>query len=161
MTTRSPNDDDPRCLAPGSFDTVLSAELRRAVRARTFLSLVSVEARRVWDGLTVAADDGILAELSGLVGREVRGTDLLAPAGRGALWLVLLDADEDGSRKVVERVVSRIDSYRFPTPVTIALGTACCPTHAVDTESLKREAVARPVLVARRQGQPGSSTDRV
>jgi GGDEF domain-containing protein len=114
----------------------------------------------VWDGLTVAADDGILAELGAIVGREVRDTDLLAQAERGALWLVLLDADEDGSRRVMERVVNRIDSYRFPTPVSIVMGAACCPTHAVDAETLKREAASRPVLSARRQVQPGSSTER-
>ncbi len=159
MKTGSFRDDASRWLAPASFDTVLSAELKRAVRARTFLSLVALEARRVWDDLTVAADDGTLAELAEVVWREVRDTDLLAEAERGSLWLVLLDADVDGSRRVVERVVSRIDSYRFSTPVSIVMGAACCPTHAVDAESLKREAVSRPMLTARRPAQPGSSTD--
>lgn len=160
MKTGSLPNSGSRWMTPGAFDDVLSAELKRAVRARTFLSLVAVEARRVWDGLTVAADNGILAELGEIVWREVRDTDLVAQADRGALWLVLLDADEDGSRRVMERVVSRIDSYRFSTTVSIVMGAACCPTHAVDPESLKREAASRPVLSARPQVQPGSPTDR-
>lgn len=160
MKTGSFENEGSRWLAPGSFDAVLSAELKRAVRARTFLSLVAVEAHRVWDGLTVAVDDATLTELGEIVWREVRDTDLLAQADPGTVWLVLLDADVDGSRRVMERVVSRIDNYRFTTPVSIVMGAACCPTHAVDPDSLKREAVSRPMLSARRHVQPDSSTDR-
>jgi hypothetical protein len=150
----------PRFLAPGSFDAVLPSELKRAVRAQTFLSLVAVEVRRLWNGLAVTPDDGILDELGDIVWREVRDTDLLARAERGMLWLVLLDADTDGSRRVMERVVNRIDSYRFTTSVSIVMGAACCPTHAVDADSLKREAASRPMLSARRHVQPGATTDR-
>jgi GGDEF domain-containing protein len=160
MTSDAFEHDGSRFLPPGSFDAVLAAELKRAVRSQTFLSLVAVEVRRVWDGLTVNPDDGILAELSEIVWREVRDTDLLAQAERGSIWLVLLDADVDGSRRVMERVVNRIDSYRFATPVSIVMGAACCPTHAVDADSLKREAASRPMLSARRHVQPGASTDR-
>ena len=160
MTTGSFKNEGTKWLVPGSFDTVLSAEVKRAVRARTFLSLVAVEVRRVWDGLTVAADDQTLTELTDILWREVRDTDLLVQAERGTLWLVLLDADVDGSRRVIERVVSRIDSYRFSTAISIVMGAACCPTHAADPDSLKREAVSRPMLSARRHVHPDASTDR-
>jgi hypothetical protein len=66
---------------------------------------------------------------------------------------VLLDADLDSSTRVIERLVSRIDSYDFPSPLRISVGAACYPTHAVDADSLKRQAVSRP-LVSWRGGPP-------
>lgn len=152
--------DGSRVLTPGAFEFVLGSELKRALRAQTFLTLVAVEARRLWEGLTIAADDGTVAELADVLACEVRNTDLLACAGRGTLWLALLDTDGDGSQTVIDRLVARIDSYRFSTPVSVAVGVACCPTHGVDADSLMRLAAARPVLSARRAVDPTSSMDR-
>ena len=45
-----------------------------------------------------------------------------------------------------EILVSRLDSYDFPTPLHISIGAACYPTHAVDSDSLRTEAVSRPVV---------------
>lgn len=137
-----------RLLSPGAFETVLAAELKRAARAQTFLTLVAVEARRVWDGLTIAADDGTLAELAEILRHEVRDTDLMACGPRSILWLILLDADAPDSQAVIDRVVGRIDGYRFSTSVSVAVGAACCPTHAVDPESLMRLAISRPLIGA-------------
>jgi GGDEF domain-containing protein len=152
--------DGSRLLTPGAFEFVLAGELKRALRAQTFVTLVAVEARRVWDGLTITADDGTVAELAEILGQEVRDTDLLAGAPRGTLWLVLPDTDAEGAQSVVARVVNRIDNHHFSTPVSIAVGAACCPTHAVDADSLMREAVSRPMLSARRGIDPTTSMDR-
>jgi len=139
-------EEGSRVLTPHAFEFVLDGELKRAVRSQNFLTLVVVEARREWEGLEVTADDGTVDEVAQLVGREVRDTDLLGKTERGTLSLVLLDADFDNSARVIERLVSRIDSYDFPTPLRISVGAACYPTHAVDAESLKRQAVSRPVV---------------
>jgi hypothetical protein len=50
-----------------------------------------------------------------------------------------------------------MDHYDFPTPLRISVGAACYPTHAVDAESLKRQAVSHPVVSWRggRQARPG------
>ncbi len=150
MKTAHFYEDGSRLLTPGAVDFVLDCELKRALRAQTFLTLVTVEARRQWDGLTVAADDGAVSDLAHVVSREVRDTDLLSQTDRGMLWLVLLDADIHGSRQVIERVLAQIDDHQFPTPLSVALGAACCPTDAVDAESLQREALSRPMVSARR-----------
>lgn len=154
MTSAPCSADGSRVMTPAAFEAVLGSELKRAARAQTFLTLVAVEARRVWDGLTIAADDGIVAELAGILEHEVRDTDLLASGTRGALWLILLDADPRGSQAVIDRVVARIDGYRFSTPVSVAVGAASCPTHAADAESLMRLAVSRPMLSAGRRVHP-------
>jgi hypothetical protein len=76
----------------------------------------------------------------------VRDTDLLGHTDKGALALALLDADFEHSTQVIDRLVSRIDHYEFPTALRIAVGAACYPTHAVDADTLKREAMARPIV---------------
>jgi hypothetical protein len=47
---------------------------------------------------------------------------------------------------VVDRLVGRIENHEFPMPLHIAIGAACYPTHAVDAGSLRRQAMARPIV---------------
>ena len=146
-----------RVLTSNAFGFVLDGELKRAVRSQNFLTLVVLETRREWEGIEVTADDGTVDAVAQVVGREVRDTDLIGKTDKGTLSLVLLDADYDSSTRVIDRLVSRIDSYEFQTPLRISLGAACYPTHAVDAESLKQQAVSRPV-VSWRGGPSGPRT---
>src|SRR6201996_5226035 len=151
-------EENSKLLTADAFEFVLDSELKRAVRSQTYLTLVTVEASREWEGMTVTADDGTLQEVAQLISREVRDTDLIGPPDRGTLALVLLDADFEHSERVIVRLVSRIENYEFPTQMRIALGAACYPTHAVDAESLKRQAMSRPV--AHWRGGLHSSADQ-
>jgi GGDEF domain-containing protein len=135
-----------KLLTPSAFEFVLDSELKRAVRSQNFLTLVVVEASREWEGMTMTADDGIVQEVAQTISREVRDTDLLGRTDKGTVALVLLDADFDHAARVIDRLVSRIENYEFPTPVRIAVGAACYPTHAVDAETLKRQAISHPVV---------------
>ena len=135
-----------RFLTPHAFDFVLDSELKRAVRSQNFLTLIVLEARREWEGLMVDADEGTVTEVAQVVGHEIRDTDLLGSVESGKLSLVLLDADYENSRKVIDRLVQRIDSYDFSAPLRISMGAACYPTHAGDRDSLKERAVSRPVV---------------
>ena len=135
-----------RLLKAPAFEFVLDGEMKRAVRSQNYLTLVVLETRREWDGMTVTADDGTLHEVAQLIGREVRDTDLLGHTDRGTLALVLLDADFEHSERVINRLVARIENYEFPTQMRIAVGAACYPTHAVDADSLKRQALSRPIV---------------
>ena len=139
-------EEGSRLLTPNAFDFVLDGELKRAVRSQNFLTLVVLETKREWEGLMVTADDGTVEEVAQIVGREIRDTDLIGHTEKGTLSLVLLDADYDNSARVIDRLVQRIDNYDFPTPLRISVGAACYPTHAVDSPSLKRQAVSRPVV---------------
>ena len=138
-------EDEGKLLTPGAFEFVFDSELKRAVRSQNFLTLVTVEATREWEGMTVTADEGTLHEVAQLIGREVRDTDLIGHTDKGTLALVLLDANYDHSTRVIDRVLSRIENYEFPTPVRIEVGAACYPTHAVDADSLKRQALSHPI----------------
>ncbi len=159
MPTHQFFEDGTRLLTPQAFDFVLDGELKRAVRSQTFLTLVVLETRREWDGMTVTADEGTVGEVARIVGHEVRDTDLLGVTENGTLSLVLLDADYENSAKVIDRVVQRIDSYDFPTPLRISLGAACYPTHAVDGDSLKHQALSRPVVSWRGTGSDARGPD--
>ena len=148
----------PRVLDDALFEAVLETELKRAVRGQNFVTLVVMEARREWEGLMLRADEGTLAGIADIIGREVRDTDPLGQSGQGALCLLLIDADYDHSTRVVNRLVGRIDSHEFPTPLHIAIGAASYPTHAVDAASLRRQAMTRPLVNWR--GGPGAAADR-
>jgi len=144
--TESFFEEGSRLLTPNAFEFVLDGELKRAVRSQNFLTLVVLEAKRDWEGMMVTADDGTVEEVAQIAGREVRDTDLIGHTEKGMLSLVLLDSDFDNSARVIDRLVQRIDSYDFPTPLRISVGAACYPTHAVDAPSLKRQAVSRPIV---------------
>ena len=146
MTGSSFYEEGSKLLTPGAFEFVLDSELKRAVRSQNFLTLVLVEAAREWEGMVVTADDGTVQEVASIIGKEVRDTDLLGHTEKGTLALVLLDADFEHSTNVIERLISRIENYEFPTTIRIAVGAACYPTHAVDAESLKRQAMSRPIV---------------
>jgi len=148
-------EEDSRLLTPHAFEFVLDGEMKRAVRSQNYLTLVVLETRREWDGLTMTADDGTLDEVAKIVGHEVRDTDLIGNTETGVLSLVLLDADYDNCTRVIDRLVQRIDNYDFARPLRISVGAACYPTHAVDIDSLKSRAMAHPV-VNWRGGEPDS-----
>jgi hypothetical protein len=158
MTSRSFYEEGSKLLTPAAFEFVLDGELKRAVRSQNFLTLVVVEASREWEGRMVTADDGTVLEVAQIIGKEVRDTDLMGHTEKGTLSLVLIDADFEHSTRVIDRLVSRIENYEFPTALRIAVGAACYPTHAVDAETLKREALAHPIVNSR--GRVRSSADQ-
>ena len=141
-----PLDLDNRLLAPNAFEFVLDGELKRAVRSQNYLTLVTIEASRERDGMTVTADEETVEEMAQIVRNEVRDTDLLGCTQTGTLSLVLLDADLANSTRVIARLVQRMDHYDFRTRMRVSVGAACYPTDAVDAESLKRQAVSHPVI---------------
>ena len=149
-------EEGSRLLTSNAFEFVLQGEMKRAVRSQNFLTLVVLETQREWDGITVTADDGTLDEVAQIIGHEIRDTDLIG-TDTGVISLALLDADYENGTKVIERLVQRIDHYEFTTPLRISLGAACYPTHAVDPDSLKQQALSHPV-VNWRGGSPESRT---
>lgn len=146
MTSGSLFDEGSKLLTSGAFEFVLDNELKRAVRSQRALTLVTVEASRLSEGLTVTADDGTLQEMAQIIGREIRDTDLLGHTDTGTLAIVLLEADFDHSQNVINRLASLIEHHEFANELRIAVGAASYPAHAVDVDSLKRQALARPLV---------------
>ena len=136
---------------------MLDSELKRAVRSQNYLTLVTVEASREWEGMTVTADDGTLQEMAQIIGSEVRETDLLGHTDKGTLALVLLDADFEHSQRVIDRLVSLIEHYEFPNVLRIAVGAACYPTHAVDARLAEARRDVPAAIVNWRSGSRPSA----
>jgi len=136
-------------LTPDTFDFVLTNELKRALRSQNFVTLVLIEPR----GRDTAEG---LREIAGLINPELRETDLLA-VDDTMVSMVLLDADLQTSRRVIERVMARLEHYQFSTPLDIQVGAACCPTHGADADTLKRVALAARTGLARRDDSRGSA----
>lgn len=149
-------EDGSTVLNPRAFAFVLDSELKRAVRAQNFLTLVVIETSREWEGLMMSADDGTVHEVAQVVSKDIRDTDLVGRLEKGVLAIVLLDADFDQARMVIDRLVARIDDYGFQLALRMAVGAACYPTHAGDAGSLARAAMARP-LVNWRRPDPSSA----
>jgi GGDEF domain-containing protein len=156
MADRPGHDELNKILTPSAFDFVLDAELKRALRSQNFLTLVVVEASREWEGMTVTADDGTLLEVAEIIGKELRDTDLIGHTEKGTLSLVLIDADFEHSSRAIDRLVSLIEHYEFPNALRLAVGAACYPTHGVDAQSLKRQALAHPIVQWRAGLHPSS-----
>ena len=145
MTLGNSFPNNPKLLAPTAFRFVLNRELRHAMRANGCLSLVTIETTRDLDGTTVSADDQTVHEIAEVLNHEMRDRDLLGYTDAGTLSLVLRSTDYERSMRVVDRLTAKLEQHNFHTPVQIALGAACYPTHALGAESLKRWAVSHPV----------------
>ena len=151
-------DEARRVLTSEAFNFVLQNELKRAVRSQNFLTLVHVEPT-IRDAEGGGTSDHAVREIARLVSRDVRETDLLAYTDKGRLSIVLLDADLQNSIAVIDRLMSRLDHYAFPLPLSIRVGAACCPTHGADVESLRRAAESQPVHSRRDDRGNASNAD--
>ena len=140
-------DEEIRLLTPEAFDFVLNNELKRAVRSQNYLTLVllepSLQTAKNPGPAPAAPSHETVREVARLVSREIRETDLLAQNEAGRVSVVLLDADLQNSMRVIDRLMARFEHYEFQTPLAIDVGAACCPTHGVDVESLRRTAEQR------------------
>jgi hypothetical protein len=139
-------DDGSRIVTLEAFDFIFRNELKRAVRAQNFLTLLMLESTPVPKHERAT----VMRQLAGLVGGDVRETDLVAEGDAGRVWVLLLDTDLRNSMSVVDRLLSRFRHYGFSTPIGIEIGAACCPTHGTDVESLRRAADVR-------EGRKGSA----
>ena len=155
MAERFLEEEDFRVLTPEAFEFVLNNELKRAVRSQNFLTLVVVEP--MLQGVPGGGNgerDAAVRDVASLVSREVRETDLIARTSHGQLSVVLLDADMQNSLTVIDRLLARLDHYRFSRPLTFDVGAACCPTDGADADSLKRAAEMRPVRLRDENANP-------
>ena len=132
-------DDSSRVVTVEAFDYIFKNELKRAVRAQNFLTLLQLETSPV----PKHERSGIVRQLARLVGGDVRETDLVAEGESGRVWVLLLDTDLRNSMSVVDRLLSRFRHYEFSAPISIEIGAACCPTHGTDVDALKRAADVR------------------
>ena len=147
MTSSSFYEEGSRLLTPGAFEFVLDSELKRAVRSQNFLTLVD---RR--NQPRVGRHDGhgrrrhrATRWRRSSAAKCATPTCSGTPTRARSRWCCSTPTSSTRRGSSIA-LVSRIENYEFPTPLRISVGAACYPTHAVDADSLKRQALSRPVV---------------
>lgn len=163
-------------LTREAFGFMVDHQLKHAQRVQEYLTLVVFLVERRWREVVVEhdwreravpADDWIVKEMARLIRYAVRSTDLLARTASGAISLLLVGVDGEGSRDVVARVNGHLRRYRGTPSLQINVGLACCPTDAVRADDLLRTArrrAARGAVSAQRAGDEGDvmkTSDRI
>ena len=131
-----------KILPPDMFAFEFDAELRRAVRSRSNLTLVVVATNANGDG---EADVMPLKRVAKAICPGIRETDVLGYSD-GALALVLVDANLAHSTTVIRRLVTRIEAAKLSDTFKVAIGAASYPDDAIDATSLRREALSRTLV---------------
>jgi len=99
-------EEGSRLLTPHAFEFVLDGEMKRAVRSQNYLTLVALETRREWDGMTVTADDGTLDEVA-RIEREVIKKALERTGGNKAAAAQVLNL----KRTTLVEKLKRLDGF--------------------------------------------------
>ena len=115
-------EEGSKLLTAGAFEFVLDGELKRAVRSRNHLTLVTVETSRESEDDSARPDESLMKEVAQVIGTQVRDTDLMGHTSRGTIAIALIDTDFSLSERVIDRLVSRIENHEFPNALRIAVG---------------------------------------
>ena len=142
------------------FQDQLKIEVTRALRHERSLSLIMLDLdnfKLVNDRYGHPAGDKLLQEVGRRLGEAVRNLDTVARYGGEEFAILLPDTKAENAKLVAERVRQRFNDNPFlvngdSTLVTISLGIASCPEHAVTPESLV-EAADQALYRAKGQGR--------
>jgi len=105
-------------------------------------------------GLRAEFDD-VLAAVGAVIGDSLRGGDFAARYGGEEFLILLPGADVDTGSQIAERIRAGVAALRIPSVdqrITISLGLAVAPDHAVDAETLTR-AADRALYAAKKGGR--------
>ena len=99
------------------FNDTLSAEVRRANRFHTPLSLIMFDIdhfKQINDAFGHHTGDAVLRELTGLVARSVRVHDLFARWGGEEFMIMVTNSIADNARIFAEKLRQQIEHREFP-----------------------------------------------
>ena len=88
------------------------------MRSQNFLTLILLDAK--------GPSPDPVRDMARAIFDDVRETDVIARTADRHLALVLLDADTNGSRRVIERLLVRLEEHGFHEPMEIAIGPPSC-----------------------------------
>ncbi|GAB1693547.1 GGDEF domain-containing protein [Krasilnikovia sp. M28-CT-15] len=149
------------CLNRRGFDERLDAEFAAAARRGGPVTLILADLDRfkeVNDSRGHRAGDELLAWTGRTLARGIRGIDTVGRIGGDEFAAVLVDADADDARSVVDRLRAELDPVS-PT----SIGYASYPADADSLAALRQLADERAYAdkLARQPGPPsGESADR-
>lgn len=141
----------------GYFFERLADELDRGLRHRRPLSVLIGDIddfKQINDTRGHAAGDQVLQEVSATMADAIRSADIVCRIGGEEFAMLLPETDSAGARLVAERVRESVAALSIPGvgTVTVSIGVASVPEHAVDRDELM-EAADRALYLAKRDGK--------
>ena len=111
------------CYNHKYFKGRLEAEVARAHRLRTGLVLALLDVDRfhkINDAYGFAAGDSVLSHMASIATASVRSADVVARYAGDRFAILLVDASEDESRILIDRLRERVAGHRFEAPMVDA-----------------------------------------
>ncbi len=128
------------------FSLRLKEELARAKRNVSTLALLILDVdffKNYNDALGHPAGDDVLRQLSTILKNTVRDNDIVARYGGEEFAIILPSTDQHGAHVLGERLREKVEQYVFPSEeiqpeknLTISVGIAMYPEHAVTVEDI-------------------------
>ena len=160
MPTRS--NDFPAIRLRSAFVDAVDSAISGAHGADP-LSVLVVDVDRlaaVNDAYGRLQGDDVLAEVSGILRRNLRAGDLAALAGGDEFIAILPGAPAERAREVAERIAAAVRGHTFrlvdgegTSPVTVSIGVASFPEHGGGEALL--DAAERALAQVKRRGRDG------
>jgi diguanylate cyclase (GGDEF)-like protein len=132
------------------FQQRLDQEYERANRYNRYLSLLMLDIdhfKEFNDSHGHITGDRALSDLAGILSVAVREVDVVARYGGEEFGVILPETDAAGAFVVAEKIREAVALYKFADPdgersehVTVSIGVATFPIHALDREALLRQA---------------------
>ncbi|MGH9166333.1 MAG: diguanylate cyclase [Acidimicrobiia bacterium] len=141
----------------GYFFDRLSEELARARRFERPLAVVLADLddfKAVNDAHGHAAGDAVLRMVGEVLRTHLRAVDIACRVGGEEFGLLMPDTSAEGAVRVAERVREAVHRRRVPGvgTITVSLGVAVFPDHALDRDDLMKSA-DNALYLAKRQGK--------
>lgn len=122
----------------------IEREFTRSERNKASLSLVMIDLdglKGINDGFGHHEGDAVLKLVGGIIKANIRASDVAARWGGDEFMLLAPDTNSRGARRLGERIRCQVERNRpvikgEEVPVSISIGIACCPGHAVDVAQL-------------------------
>jgi diguanylate cyclase (GGDEF)-like protein/PAS domain S-box-containing protein len=143
------------------FQEALMLNFNRAQRSKLPLSCIMYDIddfKKINDIYGHRAGDFILSEITAIVNKKVRKSDIFARYGGEEFVILLLDNDLKSSARVAEKIRKLVETHEFiwkgtALKITISLGVSSTETQDVKTKESLLEQADRNLLKAKRKGK--------
>jgi diguanylate cyclase (GGDEF)-like protein len=128
----------------------LDGEVKRCLRYKKKVSLLFIDVdgfKRINDTFGHLVGSQALSEIGQVLRRMLRETDIVSRYGGDEFVIVLPETPLNGAMVIAERIRKKIEDYEFVAQnltihLTVSLGVANCPKHALTAEGLIKKADA-------------------
>jgi diguanylate cyclase (GGDEF)-like protein len=111
--------------------------------------------KRINDQYGHGRGDDVLAAVGAALSSSIRASDFAGRHGGEEFIVLLPETDGDGAHALAEKIRAAVAAIRVPTveqPITISIGIAVFPEHALDSDTLE-QAADRALYTAKNAGR--------